>query len=160
MIATTACPRGGQLGGRGASIAVSLCPNPLLPLVVSAVSAAAYRLRRASRLHRGQKTPSQKRLDPPPKQRRRRTATGRRAKQGRASWRPFPLPIRKGQRPSCPSPVRESMALNHCVDNHAHGGAAGHLSGSDRATRCPTERRPAAERTLVGQGRLAVSTNW
>jgi hypothetical protein len=36
---------------------------------------------------------------------------------------------------------------------------AGHLSGSDRAARCPTEetRRGA---TRVGQGRLAVSTSW
>jgi tripartite-type tricarboxylate transporter receptor subunit TctC len=42
----------------------------------------------------------------------------------------------------------------------APAGTAGHLSGSDRATRCPTEVIPAAERTLVGQGRLAVSTNW
>src|SRR5262245_45252701 len=33
----------------------------------AAVSAAAQRPRRASRLHRGQKTSSQKRLDPPPK---------------------------------------------------------------------------------------------
>src|SRR5262249_33878196 len=31
MIAATACPRGGQLGGRGASIAISSCPNPLRP---------------------------------------------------------------------------------------------------------------------------------
>src|SRR5262245_49643911 len=72
----------------------------------AAVSAAAQRPRRASRLHRGQKTSSQKRLDPPPKQRMRRTATGGRAKRGRASWRPFPLPIRRGSDQAAP-PVRE-----------------------------------------------------
>src|SRR5262249_18575237 len=33
---------------------------------------------------------------PPPRRRLRRTATGRRAKRGRATWRPFLLPIRKG----------------------------------------------------------------
>jgi hypothetical protein len=37
---------------------------------------------------------------------------------------------------------------------------AGHLSGSDRATRCPTEGVAAREATLVGQGRLSVSTSW
>src|SRR5215471_11434213 len=70
-----------------------------------------------------------------------------------------PLPIRKGQRPGCPSPVRELMALNRKVD-HPRGRTAGHLSGSDRATRCPTGKgNPAAERRL-GQGCVALSTNW
>src|SRR5262245_35203348 len=53
-------------------------------------------------------------------------------------------PIRKGQRPGCPSPVRESMALNR--NDSPRGGTAGHLSESDRATRCPTEVIPAAGR--------------
>src|SRR5262249_33862806 len=56
------------------------------------VSAAAHRPQRAFRLYRGQKTPSQKCLDPPPRRRLRRTATGRRAKRGRATWHPFPPP--------------------------------------------------------------------
>jgi hypothetical protein len=34
---------------------------------------------------------------------------------------------------------------------------AGHLSGSDRATRCPTMKGPAASVMLVGQGGLALS---
>src|SRR5262245_58831537 len=39
-------------------------------------------------------------------------------------------------------------------------GTAGHLSGSDRATRCPTGIKPRRGATLVGQSRLALSTNW
>src|SRR6516162_8099978 len=72
------------------------------------VSAAAHRPRPALRLYREQKTSSQKCLDPPPRRRLRRTATGRRAKQDRASWRPFPLPVERGKRPRLP-PKRESM---------------------------------------------------
>src|SRR5262249_40682159 len=53
-----------------------------------------------------------------------------------------PLPIRKGQRPGCPSPVRELMALNR--NPLSRGRTAGHLSGNDRATGCPTGRSPAA----------------
>src|SRR6516165_813525 len=37
------------------------------------------------------------------------------------------------------------------------GRTAGHLSGSDRATRCPTGNSPPRGATPVGQGRLAVS---
>jgi len=70
--------------------------------LLAAVSAAAHRPRRPSRLHRAQKRPSQKRLDDPPKRRLRRTATPRRAKRGRATWRPFPLPIRRGSDKAAP----------------------------------------------------------
>ena len=78
------------------------------------------------------------------------------AKQGCASRRSFPLPIRKGQRLGCPS-KRASMALNRLIRPPA-AGTAGHLSGSDRATRCPTEGEKRRGATLVGQGRLAMST--
>src|SRR5262245_46761848 len=56
------------------------------------------------------------------------------------------FPNLKGQRPGCPSPVRESTALNRNDSTCPRGGTAGHLSESDRATRCPTEVIPAAGR--------------
>src|SRR5215467_2715520 len=68
--------------------------------------------------------------------------------------------LERGSDLGCP-PVRELMALNRTAlkrDFSPRGRTAGHLSGSDRATRCPTGKEPAATATLVGQGRLAVST--
>ena len=35
-----------------------------------------------------------------------RRATGRRVKQDRASWRPFPLPIKRGSDQAAPPPAR------------------------------------------------------
>jgi hypothetical protein len=56
---------------------------------------------------------------------------------------------------SCPSPVRELMALNlnaSCFSPASE--RAGHLSESDRATRCPTGKKPAAgDRILPQQDR-------
>jgi len=52
------------------------------------------------------------------------------------------------------------MALNRECVSLLRGKTAGHLSGSDRATYCPTGKNPAARGDLVGQGRLAVSTSW
>src|SRR5262249_2712190 len=66
------------------------------------VSVAAHRLRRECRLHRAQKRPSQKRLDPPPKQRLRRTAIGGRAEQGRVSWHPFLPRFERGSDQAAP----------------------------------------------------------
>jgi len=64
--------------------------------------------------------------------------------------------LERGSDQAAPSSVRELMALNRLI-RPPRGRTAGHLSGSDRATRRPTEeiRRGA---TPVGQGRLAVST--
>src|SRR5262249_27257712 len=41
----------------------------------------------------------------------------------------------------------------------SRGRSAGHLSGSDRATRCPTGKGARRGATLVGQGCVALSTN-
>src|SRR5262245_9276245 len=53
----------------------------------------------------------------------------------------FPLDL-KGQRPGCPSPVRELMALSRSLRERPASERAGHLSESDRATRCPTGKIP------------------
>jgi hypothetical protein len=69
------------------------------------------------------------------------------------------FPNLKGQRPGCPSPVRELMALNRMKPRlPAAGRQAIFLETEPRAAR--PRRSPAAGATLVGQGRLAVSTNW
>src|SRR5262249_30192588 len=105
------------------------------------VSAAAHRPRRALRLYRGQKTPSQKCLDPPSRRGLRRTATGRRAKRDRATWRPFPPPIRRGSDQAAPLTRVDGLEPRmKCLP--PRGRTAGHLSGSDRAARCPTEKSP------------------
>jgi hypothetical protein len=127
---------------------------------VAAVSAAAYRPRRTSRLHRAQKTPSQKRLDPPPKQRLRRTAIGRRAKRRRATWHSFPPPIRKGQRPGCPLLCARVDGLEPLLlAFHASGRQAIFLGATEPHAARPKEK-PRGATHLVGQGCLAVSTNW
>src|SRR5215475_10293149 len=66
------------------------------------VSSSTSRLCQERRLHRTQRRQNPKQNNRRSKRRLRRRATGRRAEQGCASWRPFPLPIRKGQRPGCP----------------------------------------------------------
>src|SRR5262249_49860793 len=71
------------------------------------------------------------------------------------------FPNLKGQRPGCPSPCARVDGLEPPMRNHvSRGGTEGHLSESDRATRCPTGIKPRRGATLVGQSRLAVSTNW
>src|SRR5262249_15140865 len=52
-----------------------------------------------------------------------------------------PLPIRKGQRPGCPLFCARVDGLEP-PDTTPRGRTAGHLSGSDRTTRCPTEGNP------------------
>src|SRR5215471_1799085 len=52
-----------------------------------------------------------------------------------------PLPIRKGQRPGCPLFCARVDGLEP-PDTTPRGRTAGHLSGSDRATRRPTEGNP------------------
>jgi hypothetical protein len=122
------------------------------------VSASASRLCRERQLHLAPKktqprtkwskiqaTPAQNNDKPPSRTRSR-------------FWRPFLLPIRKGQRRGCPSPVRELMALDRVCRSPA-GRSAGHLSGNDRAARCPTGKIPTARANgQVGQGRWALST--
>ena len=51
--------------------------------------------------------------------------------------------------PGCGHAVRASMALNRLMSNPS-GGSAGHLSGSDRAARCPTGKVPAVGLIQVG----------
>src|SRR6516164_3100415 len=52
-----------------------------------------------------------------------------------------PLPIRKGQRPGCPLFCARVDGLEP-PHTTPRGRTAGHLSGSDRATRRPTEGKP------------------
>ena len=51
----------------------------------------------------------------------------------------IPAPHSKGAATRLPL-SRESMALNRYCPVTPHGRTAGHLSGSDRATRCPTAK--------------------
>src|SRR6516162_7039138 len=92
---------------------------------------------------------------PPPKQRLRRTATGRRAKRGRATWRPFLLPIRRGSDEAAPL-ARVDGLEPLMLAFPASGRQATFLGATGpRATRPEETRRGAS---LVGQGRLVVST--
>jgi hypothetical protein len=62
-----------------------------------------------------------------------------------------------GSDQAAPPLLRELMALNRkCAFPRER--TAGHLSGSHRATRWPTEGEKRRGATLVGQGRLATST--
>ena len=74
-----------------------------------------------------------------------------------ASWRPFPLPIERGSDQAAP-PARVDGLGPRMKCLPPRGKTAGHLSGSDRATRCPTGNSPPHGATPVGQGCLAVST--
>src|SRR5262249_40530502 len=121
------------------------------------VSAAAHRPLRALRLYRGQKTPSQKCLDPPPRRRLRSTATGRRAKRGRATWRPFLPPIRRGSDQAAP-PCARVDGLEPL--KHAPPRQDGRPSFWDRPSYAlPDREGPPRSDELVGQGSLAVSTS-
>src|SRR5215472_2445103 len=62
----------------------------------------------------------------------------------------FRPPIRRGSDQAAPPLLRELMALNReCAFPRER--TAGHLSGSDRATRCPTEGEKRRGATLLYQ---------
>src|SRR5262249_10494502 len=62
---------------------------------------------------------------------------------GRASWRPFPLPIRKGQRPGCPLFCAQVDGLEPLIRPPAAGRQAIFLGATEPRAARP-ERKPAA----------------
>ena len=63
--------------------------------------------------------------------------------------------MRKGQQRGCPSARVDGLEPFQMSSPRA--GPAGHLSGSDRATRCPTGKVPPAVHQLGAVGRAAVN---
>jgi hypothetical protein len=91
------------------------------------------------------------------KKERRRTAAGRPAKQGRATWRPFPLPIRKGQRSGCPS-ARVDGLEPQCILTLPAAGRQAIFLGATEPRAARPKVIPAARAMLVGQVGLTPST--
>jgi hypothetical protein len=100
--------------------------------------------------------PSQQHRDPPPKRRLRRTAQGGQQSKVARFGVHFRSRLERGSDQAAP-PLARVDGLEPMKKPCPRGRPAGHLS-EDRAARCPAWRSPAAEQTLVGQGRLAVST--
>jgi hypothetical protein len=65
--------------------------------------------------------------------------------------------MRKGQQRGCPSARVDGLEPFEMSSPRA--GPAGHLSGSDRATRCPTGKVPPAVHQVGAVGRAAVNAN-
>src|SRR5258705_11678583 len=65
--------------------------------------------------------------------------------------------MRKGQQRGCPSARVDGLEPFEMSSPRA--GPAGHLSGSDRATRCPTGKVPPAVHQVGPVGRAPVNAN-
>src|SRR5262249_23685974 len=69
------------------------------------------------------------------------------AKKVRAAWGPYPPPFERGS--DRPAPLARDDGLEPFQFTDTHGRTAGHLSGSDRATRCPTGKEPCREELAI-----------